>query len=222
MQRQSTAKTTSRVADRRLEQRFIGAINGCYTLADRRLIRGTGVEVFACRTQSISPFAAALTAPVLGEVGDGLTARLDGLGIVRGEIERHLDDGFVFTLVASEDQRNKIAKRLTALRRRSVVDVQDKRSFERHRPIDPRSVITLPDGTAMRCFVINLSRSGAALSADIAPEIGTSLVVGKLACTVVRPLDVGFVVKFDAVADASELELLVTGFDVRGDALAAQ
>jgi len=33
---------------------------------------------------------------------------------------------------------------------------------------------------------------------------------------------VGFVVRFDAVADASELELLVTGFDVRGDALAAQ
>jgi len=222
MQRQQSAKPIARVADRRLEQRFIGAINGCYTLSDRRLVRGMGVEVFACRTQSISPFAAALTAPVLGGVGEGLTARLDGLGIMRGEIERHLEDGFVFTLVASEDQRNKLAKRLSSLRRRSVVDVEDKRGFVRHKPIDPRSVITLSDGTAMRCFVINLSRSGAALSADIAPEIGTALVVGKLACTVVRPLDVGFVVKFDAVQDNEELELLVTGFDLHEEPLAVQ
>jgi hypothetical protein len=214
MQRQQTAKTTTRVTDRRLEQRFIGAINGCYTLSDRRLIRGTGVEVFACRTQSISPFAAAVTAPVLGGVGEGLTARLDGLGIMRGEIERHLDDGFVFTLVASEDQRDKLAKRLSSLRRRSVVEVQDKRGHQRHKPIDPRSVITLAGGTTMRCFVIDLSRSGAALSADLAPEVGTPLVVGKLACRVVRPLDVGFVVKFDAVQDADEVELLVTGFDL--------
>jgi hypothetical protein len=222
MKRKSTAETITPVIDRRMEQRFIGAINGCYTLADRRLDRGTGVEVFACRTQSISPFAAALTAPVIGGVGQGLTARLDGLGIMRGWIERHIEDGFVFTLVASDDQRTKLAKRLASLRRRSVVDVQDKRGFERYKPIDPRSVITLADGTVMRCFVIDLSRSGAALSADFAPEIGSHLVVGKLACMVVRPLDVGFVVKFDALADASELELLVTGYDMRGNVVAAQ
>lgn len=214
MLRKAKSKTVTKVVDRRLEQRFFGSINGHYTLPDRRHSNGGGVEVFACRTQSISPYAAAVTAPVLGSVGEGLTARLDGLGIMRGEIERHLEDGFVFNLVASDSQREKLARRLNSLRRHSVVKVEDKRAFARHRPIDPRSVITLPDGTHMRCFVINLSRSGAALSADMAPAIGSPLVVGRLACTVVRPLEVGFVVKFDAVQDSAELELLVTGFDL--------
>lgn len=203
-----------RVVDRRAEHRFVGSINGCYTLAGRRQTVSGAVEVFACRTQSISTFAAALTAPVAGEVGEGVTARLDGIGILRGQIERLLGDGFVLTLTASEEQRSKLGRQLDSLRRRSVVQVKDKRGFQRTHPADPRSVIALPDGTQMRCFVIDLSRSGAALSADCAPEIGSPLVVGKLASTVVRHLDVGFVVKFDAVQDAVGLEPLVTGFDL--------
>jgi hypothetical protein len=204
-----------KVEDRRAEQRFIGQINGSYALSDRRAVRPGSVEVFACCTQSISPYAAAITAPVRGRVGEGVTARLDGLGIMRGQIERHLEDGFVFTMITTDEQREKLGRQLEALSLRTVVKEGDKRGFERARPKDPRSVITLPDGTTMRCFVMDLSRSGAALSAAYMPAIGSTLVVGKLACTVVRPLDVGFVVKFDAVQDAEGFEYLVTGFDLK-------
>lgn len=202
-----------RVADRRLEVRYEGSINGSYTLSSRR--PGGVVQVFACRTQGISPSAVSVTAPVLGDIGEPITARLDGLGIVRGEIERHLDHGFVFTIAASPDQRKKLAAKIEALRRRSHAAATEKRAYRRQQPVDPRSVLTLPDGTLMRCFVIDFSRSGAAISADYAPEIGARLVIGALAARVVRHLEVGFSVQFEAVQDAEGLDALLTGFEAK-------
>ena len=41
-----------------------------------------------------------------------------------------------------------------------------------------------------------MSVSGAAVSADLEPEIGEPLAVGKVVCRVVRRLEVGFAVQF--------------------------
>jgi hypothetical protein len=46
------------------------------------------------------------------------------------------------------------------------------------------------------CFVIDMSVSGAAVSADVQPEIGTPLAVGACIGRVVRLLPDGFAVKF--------------------------
>lgn len=202
-----------RVADRRLEARYDGAINGSYTLSSRRLGDKGLVQVFACRCRSISASAASVTAPVNGEDGELITVRLDGLGIMRGRIDKLFEDGFVFSIIASSDQRRKLAARIDALKRRRGHREADRRAYQRQQPSDPRSTITLPNGHVLRCFVIDYSRSGAAVSADHLPAIGSQVVIGALAARVVRHLDIGLSVKFDAVQDAEGLEALITGFE---------
>lgn len=207
--------TPVKVPERRVEARYVGVVNGCYTLSSRRAPENRAVEVFACRAQSISSVAAAVTAPVAGDHGEWLTARFDGLGIIRGQIDDLFDDGFGFSISASNDQREKLAARIRQLKRRAVRVEVDKRGYERLQPNDPRSTIILPDGEVMRCFISDMSRSGAAVSADYVLELNASIVVGALACKVVRQLEVGFAVEFDAVQDAVGLEGLLTGYEPR-------
>lgn len=198
--------------------RYVGPVAGCYTLSNHHSPDDGGIEVYACRTQSISPSAAAITAPVAGAEGDWLTARFDAIGIVRGTIQRVTRDGFVFDIVGSDEQRLKLAAKIDWLKKKSVRLEQDKRTFKRFQPRDPRSTLTLPDGAVIKCFVIDLSRSGAALSAANPLEIGTSLVVGTLRAHVVRRLPVGVAVQFEAAQDAEGLEDLVTGYEVQDGA----
>jgi len=59
------------------------------------------------------------------------------------------------------------------------LDVSDQRTQSRFVPSDPCSTLLLADGTVRTCFLIDVSVSGAAVSADFVPEIGTVLAVGK-------------------------------------------
>lgn len=201
-----------RVLDKRLDVRYVGAISGSYTLSDRR-DASNEVEVFACRTQSLSVSAAALTAPVTGDIGERMTARLDGIGILRGHIDRPTNDGFVFQIVTSEPQKRRLAAKIAFLKKSVAHRDGDKRAFRRFQPTDPRTTLRFQDGRVVKCFVIDLSRGGAALSAHFKPEIGEPVVIGALQCHVVRHLAVGFAVEFDASQDAEGLEQLATGYE---------
>lgn len=209
----ATGGSIQRTDERRLDVRYVGPVSGCYTLSQHRDIETGGIEVFACRTQSVSPAAAAITAPVIGTPGERVTARLDGLGIVQGSVLRQTPDGFVFQIDASPEERAKLAARIDWLKKRSVRKEEDHRAFKRFQPRDPRSTITLESGEVMRCFVIDLSRSGAAVSSKHVPQPGEKLVLGTLPCRVVRRLDVGFAVQYDAPQDAEGLEQLLAGFE---------
>ncbi|MEQ1771040.1 MAG: PilZ domain-containing protein [Devosia sp.] len=201
------------LVDRRMNARYVGPINGSYMLSDRRSLPKGSMSVYACRSDSMSPSAASVTAPVRGGEGEWLTARFDGIGIIRGLIEKLTQEGFIFQIVASDEHRAKLAAKIDWLRRHNAKIRDDKRRFERFVPRDPRSAITFADGVVAKCFVIDISRSGAAVSAQHRPEIGASVVLGTLACHVIRHLDVGFAVEFDAAQDAAGLEDLVTGFE---------
>lgn len=203
-----------RAVDRRTDLRYVGPINGCYTFSERREITNGDVEVFACRTQSISSTAVAVTAPVAAKLGEWVTARFDGIGIVRGTVERLTSEGFVFSIVASDQHRAKLAAKIDWLKKKSVRKQSDQRDFRRFQPRDPRSILGLADGRVTKCFVIDLSRSGAAVSCQHVPGIGEQLVLGTLKCHVVRRLDVGFAVQFEASQDAEGLEQLVSGFEL--------
>lgn len=219
--RQGSTAATGRAPERRLDVRYVGPVSGCYTLSDHQKLEDGGIEVYACRTQSISPSAAAITAPVVGAEGEWLTARFDGLGIVRGWIERVTRDGFVFQIVGSEEQRHTLAAKIDWLKKKSVRLEQDKREFKRFQPRDPRSTLALEAGTVVKCFVIDLSRSGAAVSAPCTVTMGDIVVLGVLRARVVRPLAVGFAVQFDERQDAAEVEALVTGYELAKDKASA-
>lgn len=202
----------------RLDTRYVGPIAGCYTLSERKDLGGGNPKVYACRTQSISATSIAITAPVRGAEGEWLTAKFDGLGIVRGSVARRTIDGFVFDVSASPEERAKLAATIAWLKSQRANKEADKRDHRRFRPRDPRSHLRIGGGEPMDCFVIDLSRSGAAISAATRPEIGERIVLGTLAGKVVRHRDVGFAMQFDSKQDAEDVERLATGVTSPADA----
>ena len=104
-------------------------------------------------------------------------------------------------------------KKIDWLKQRSVRKQEDHRAFKRFQPRDPRSTVRLESGEVLRCFVIDLSRGGAALSCQHAPQLGEKLVLGTVACHVVRKLAVGFAVQFETPQEPDGLEQLAAGFE---------
>jgi hypothetical protein len=65
------------------------------------------------------------------------------------------------------------------------------------------------DGSLLRCFVVDMSSSGAAVSARVAPPPGTPLALGKVVGRVVRHLPSGFAIRFVTAVDITALEDLL-------------
>jgi hypothetical protein len=185
--------------------RFIGALMGRYLLASRKN-RSHRVQVFACRLQSISPQLMVASAPVLGAPGEELSANFEPFGSVRGRVERLIDGGFSMAIETTAEERDLLIKRIGCYKKRVFHGVADKRAHRRVMPGDPRSTILFADGTRLPCLIIDMSRSGAALSADVQPDLGTPLAVGRVVARVVRWLDVGFAVQFVVEQEPDRLE----------------
>lgn len=152
---------------------------------------------FACRTSRISPFRMMVQVPVVGKVGDRLTTYFGDFGKLDGLISDTVPGGFLFELAISHAEREKLASKLTWLENRQKDPaIRDQRKQARIIPENPHSTLTFADGSTRGCFVIDMSVSGAAVSSDVQPEIGTPLAVGACVGRVVRLLDLGFAVKF--------------------------
>ncbi|HTM79386.1 MAG TPA: PilZ domain-containing protein [Devosia sp.] len=190
--------------------RFIGAIAGRYALSDRRAHGGRHpVPIYACRLCSISTTMAVVVAPVVGEEGEAVTAHFDELGIIRARVSRRLQSGFAMDLAMSAGERDKLGAKIAWQKKRVHGQVPDRREFRRVAPRDPTTILTLHDGTQVPCFVIDMSRSGVAVSAQYCPEPGTALAVGRLVGRVVRYLDVGFAIQFVQLQALDGLDALL-------------
>ena len=205
--------------------RFIGAVAGRYALVDRKQGGIKKAPVYACRLCSVSTRVAVVVGPVVGKEGELVTAHFDAFGILRGRISRQLPSGFVLELTLNSDGRDKLGRKIVWHRKRIYEQVEDRREHKRIQLRDPRTVITLGDGSQIPCFVIDVSQSGIALSAQTQPPIGTPLAVGKLVGRVVRYLEIGFAVKFLALQDLEVVEALIVPAKLKpitaGDALMA-
>jgi hypothetical protein len=184
--------------------RFIGPVMGRYTLESRS--RLTGVQIFAARLQSISPFTMVASAPVTGSVGEQMTAHYVPFGNVRGKVARHIDGGFVVNIEGDDELRRKLAARIEWYKKKTFSGVTDKREHKRFMPREPKSAVVLSDGTVLPCLVIDVSSSGAAISVDHQPILGEPLAVGKAVARVIRKLDVGFAVQFVTPLDRETVE----------------
>ena len=200
-----------RAVERREDARYEGGLDGSFSLSGGRADRG--VRVFACRITSISANGMVVTAPVSTHEGESVLIDITGYGLVRGEVNRVREDGFICSVLLADGQRSKLATWIQWLRRHAGRVDGDKRGFIRTRPRDPRTTVGLVDGTVLRALITDLSRSGAALSADLVPEPGTALLVGRVPAKVVRALEVGFAVTFDRVLEAIEADTMVSGFE---------
>lgn len=181
--------------DRRQDIRIIARIPGRFSLADRRDARGER-RVFACVATNLSSRAIGLATPVNGKVGDRVIAHIDHLGKIEGKIIRVLDRGFVMSVNASDEERQKLITKIDWVERLKDHDISDRRAEPRYMPEVPYSQIMTQDGNTESCLVIDYSVTGVAVSADTVPQIGTVLAVGKIVGRVVRHFEGGFGVQF--------------------------
>lgn len=166
---------------------------GRYMLRDRR--------EFPCQIINMSPGGAAVIAPTSGEVGEKVIVYVDHVGRCEGKIARLIDGGFAMTIEASTRKRDKMAAQLTWLANKDLLQLAEDRDHDRVVPDIRHSQIILPDGRKYNCKLIDISLSGAALSIDVRPAIGTGVTLGRMRAQVTRHFEDGIAVEFSSVQE---------------------
>ena len=190
-----------------LKQRAVNIVVGGTYMLPRWLDPQGKPRSFACRTSRVSPFRMMVDAPVTGKIGDRLTSYFGDFGNLEGRISDIQSGEFLLELSMSGVMRQKMSDKLSWLEKRQKdLSVQDVRRQARIVPANPHTRLTLADGTIHECFVIDVSVSGAAVSAELQPEIGTPLAVGACVGRVVRHLPSGFAVQFVEPLTRADLE----------------
>jgi hypothetical protein len=184
------------------------SLGGRYSLASRYDIRGSRRE-FACRTSRVSPYQMHVAVPVLGPVGERVVSYFGDFGSLDGWITDIAEGGFLLNIELPRQRREKFVAQLAWLKKRQDDVVADARAQKRIVPKNPHSTLIFGDETTLNCLVIDISPSGVAVSADVDPEIGTRLAVGRSVGYVVRKFAEGFAVQFDQVQHVESLERII-------------
>jgi hypothetical protein len=194
-----------------LKQRAVNlAVGGQYTLANWFDSQGKP-RTFACRTSRVSPFRMMVNVPVVGKVGDRISSYFGDFGKLDGEVTDTVAGGFLLELAMTRLMREKLSNKLTWLEKRQKdSSVRDIRKNARIVPANSHSTLTFADGSVRSCFVIDMSVSGAAVSADVQPEIGMPLAIGACVGRVVRIFPEGFAIKFVEPVNRDDLEKRVS------------
>ena len=193
-----------------IKQRAVNIIvGGNYTLPNWYDPQGK-LRTFACRTSRVSPFRMMVDVPVVGKVGDRLTSYFRDFGKFDGLISDTKTGSFLLELEMTRCMRENLASKLTWLeKKQKEPTIPDLRKDARIIPASPYSTLTLADGAIHECFVIDMSVSGVAVSAQVQPEIGMPLAVGACIGRVVRLLPDGFAVKFVEQQNRHDLGRLI-------------
>jgi hypothetical protein len=188
------------------------AVSGTYNLSYWYDPLGR-LRTFACRTTRISPFRMMVDVPVVGKVGDPITSYFRDFGKLEGVISDTMAGAFLLDLEMPRAMQEKLARKLAWLdKRQKNPTIRNARKDERIIPASPHSTLTMADGTTHGCFVIDMSVSGVAVSAQVQPPIGTPLAVGACIGRVVRTLPEGFAVKFVEAQKRRDLDRLIIRF----------
>lgn len=206
-----------------LKQRAVNiAVNGSYSL-ERRWYDAQGkLRSFACRTTRVSPFRMLVEVPVVGRVGERVTAYFREFGELEGVISHAAQGRFLVDMEMTAANRARLAEQLAWLEKKfKDSSVQDARDDARIIPPMSHSVLILADGSVHGCFIIDISPSGAAVSAEMQLPVGTPLAVGACVGRVIRVFATGFAVKFVERQDVDDLSRLIVVQPRRGSTASA-
>ncbi len=153
-----------------------------------------------CRTMDMSPGGARLMAASTPKAGERVVLYLDTIGRVPAQITRASDEGFGVLFEATAHKREKLAEQLIWLMNKDRLGL-DEASLASGTVKAANSVsITLEDGRALHCEVMDFSMVGASLrTAQRKPEIGAWVRIGQTYGRVSRYLPDGFAVDFSSI-----------------------
>lgn len=185
---QSLRVNNAQPLERRRHARVRLLLLGRYMLEDRR--------EFPCQTVNVSAGGLAITAPVVGAIGERVVAYFDALGRIEGVIVRHIDHGFAMSAVMPQAKRDKLVNQLTWLINRQSLGLPEDRRHVRIVPKQANTTIRLPDGAAIQAKIVNISASGVAVNCTKAAPLGSLVQVGRRRARVVRVGDHGMALEF--------------------------
>ena len=198
------------LAESREFNRAVTGMLGLYKLGNWRDSSGRSRE-FSCRVLKMSSGAIKISGPVTGSVGEWVTLHLDRFGQFEGPVISARERELVMRIVTTNDDRNKIARKIEWVENK---ENRERRQHDRLVPKDPDSTLYLSTGEVLPCRILNYSISDAAVSADIIPERGTMLILGKIVGRVTRRFPEGFAVEFLITQDLQSVkELFVKAED---------
>lgn len=161
---------------------------GRYMLEDKR--------EFPCHIVNMSSGSAAVIGPTSGDIGETIIAYLDHIGRIEGRILRVFHGGFAMNINATAQKRDKLAAKITWLANRHELNLPEDRRHERIVPTKKAAEIKMEDGRTYQVRILDLSLSGAAISIDVRPAIGTLMWLGNMRGRVVRHFDEGVAIEF--------------------------
>ncbi|WP_374548046.1 PilZ domain-containing protein [Rhodoblastus sp.] len=181
-------KISAKPQERRRHARVKLALLGRYMLEDRR--------EFPCQTIDVSAGGLALTAPVVGALGERVVAYFDALGRIEGIIVRHYEHGFAMTATLTAAKRDKLVNQLMWLVNRKTLGLPEDRRHERITPKEVNTTIRLADKTLIPAKIVDISISGAAVTCAKQAPMGAMVQVGRRRARVVRTFDQGMALEF--------------------------
>jgi hypothetical protein len=203
----SLAYDEGRGAERPQDVRIIVNIPTSFFVSSGRA--GGARSVFSGRAISLSTRTVALTSPVRVAKGDKIVACIDHLGKLEGEVCSLFARGFVMSIAATGEEREKLCRKIEWLEQHKNLDVSDGRTRPRFVPKNPRSQMISSDGRVERCKIIDISATGAAVAVENVPEIGCILAIGAVVGRVVRQFKGGFAVQFIEIMRDNNVAALV-------------
>jgi hypothetical protein len=194
--RMSVRKTDDAAfAERWTEVRIAVSLPGTILFVDRCDARGKPLT-FDCRAVNMSPSEIAVASALEVSVGERAMLRLEQFGEFRGAVSRQLSGGFVLKIEQAAAESKALASRINGFDKIKNHDAPERRRARRVIPRNPDSLLTWPDGRIEACLILDISSSGAAVSAQTLPEIGMALALGRLVGRVVRLFKGGFAIQF--------------------------
>ena len=184
----SQAKILPEPQERRRFKRVELSLLGRYMLSDRR--------EYPCRTIDVSVGGLALAGPARGEIGERVVAYFDALGRIEGNIVRHLENGFAMTATLNQVKQEKLVNQLTWLVNCKALGLPEDRRHERLVPREVNTTIRLPDASLAPAKIVDISRSGAAVTCAKNAPLGSLIHIGRRRARVVRVFDYGMALEF--------------------------
>lgn len=178
-------------ADKRTIPRVPIQIGGRFMREDR--------TEYGCTAVDASVQAISVQTDVACRENERIIAYFYTIGRVEGKVLRVNESGFVMEMITTPIKRDKIASQLTWLANRDLLNLPEDRRHDRVVPRDPRITVRnlkIEGEPVVSGHLIDVSRSGAAVSIKGSFSQGDEIVLGTTPARVVRAFEGGIAVEF--------------------------
>ena len=148
-----------------------------------------------CQVTNLTSTGATFLTDKIPDIGLPIVAYIEELGRIEAISDKAVPGGFRISFALKGTRLEKLESRIKWLGEKPTSG-DEGRKHARFEPRDSQSQITLPDGRVYNCEVVDISVTGAGITVDVMPSLGTYVMLGKMRGRVVRYLENGVAIEF--------------------------